>query len=355
VTDTLKLISVTITGNAEAVIGDALASVIGWVDACLVVDTGVTDRTLEVAASVAGDKLVLRHFPWVDDFAAARNFALDAAHDLEADWACIVDTDERLEPRGEDLRARLAATRVNHLLTFHAGRTYQKARFFRLPAVGRFRGATHEVYPAHALGAETLDRCVFWEEAKTPEQLRAKFVRDARLLGAMTLEHPTEPRWHYYLGDTLQNLGYLEAAIVAYRQCSELRGWDEEAAWACYRCAECHCAREQWQAVVDVCAEGLARHGGIAELAWLAGFASLKLGRALHAVGWARSAIALGDYRGAGPSFGRIYFRHVPALWEGPFDVLRFALRALGDEAGADEADRLCIDARAARVAAALV
>jgi len=47
----------------------------------------------------------------------------------------------------------------------------------------------------------------------------------------------------------------------------------------------------------------------------------------------------------------RVGFRHPPGLWEGPYDVLRFALRKIGDDAGADEAERLFLEAKAAREA----
>jgi hypothetical protein len=38
-----------LTGSDGDLIGEALASVVGWVDACLVVDTGAADDTLAVA------------------------------------------------------------------------------------------------------------------------------------------------------------------------------------------------------------------------------------------------------------------------------------------------------------------
>jgi hypothetical protein len=59
----------------------------------------------------------------------------------------------------------------------------------------------------------------------------------------------------------------------------------------------------------------------------------------------------MGHFAGEGASVPRIIFSHPPGLWEGPYDVLRFALRRLGDEAGADEAERLYHEARAAREA----
>ena len=56
-----------------------------------------------------------------------------------------------------------------------------------------------------------------------------------------------------------------------------------------------------------------------------------------------------GTFAGSGAEVPRIGFRHPPALYEGPSDVLRFALRRIGDEAGADEAERLYQEAKAAR------
>ena len=47
-------------------------------------------------------------------------------------------------------------------------------------------------------------------------------------------------------------------------------------------------------------------------------------------------AIANGLFRGRGAQFERIGFRHLPGLYEGPFDVLHWAYQALGnDEAAA--------------------
>src|ERR1700730_17170260 len=101
-TDTVamdKIVSVTLTADSAELIGDALRSVVDWVDFCLVVDTGVTDETLDIARSIAGEKLVVFFFPWIDDFSAARNAGLDRATTLGAEWAMMLDTDERMELR----------------------------------------------------------------------------------------------------------------------------------------------------------------------------------------------------------------------------------------------------------------
>ncbi len=57
----------------------------------IVVDTGSTDRTREIAHSYT-DKVF--HFDWVNDFSAARNFSItQATHD----WILVIDCDEFLE------------------------------------------------------------------------------------------------------------------------------------------------------------------------------------------------------------------------------------------------------------------
>src|SRR5262249_37654888 len=96
---------------------------------------------------------------------------------------------------------------------------------------------------------------------------------------------------------------------------------------------------------------GLARHAGLADLAWQAGFAAYRADRFQQAIYWAEMAIVWGRFRGKGAEVPRIAFRYPPALYEGPYDILRYARRKLGDEAGAEEAERLYLEAEGARTA----
>jgi glycosyltransferase involved in cell wall biosynthesis len=314
-----------------------------------VIDTGVTDGSLQIAREIAGDKYVERKFVWIDDFAAARNFALDTAREIGANWAITVDTDERILPNGLDLREAMQKADVDVLMMHDERREYAKERCFRLPARERFSGPTHESFPAYAVGMRTLERAVFRELGKSPEALRRKFERDATILARHLKQHPDDARWHYYLGESLKNLGSHAEALSAYDACAALRGWNEESAWACYRAAECLIALGRHREAIDRCGLGLARHAGIAELAWLAAFCAYQLGEAVQAVYWARLAIVHGRFEGSGASVPRIGFRNPSALYEGPYDVLRFALRTLGDNAGADAAERSYQNALAAR------
>jgi glycosyltransferase involved in cell wall biosynthesis len=345
----------TMTGNNRDTVGDALRSAVDWVDWCLLVDTGITDDTLDVAREIAGDKLIVRSFSWCNDFSAARNFALAAAAETGADWAVVVDSDERLIPNGVDVRRVLAETTEPVLLATHISGAYTKDRFFRMPAGGEYRGPTHEAfYRTDIFGGATIGVPGFLvdELEKTPEQFRYKRERDLAILKPHTEVVPDEPRWQFYLGDALQGLERYEEAIDAFRACFALGGWDEEGAWAMYRTAECLIALGRLEEALDACATGMTRHSGIAELCWLAGYITLKLNRPVHAVYWARLAIVLGPFEGIGQTISRNGWKYPPGYWEGPYDILRFALRELGDTAEADEAERLyraAVDARKAQ------
>lgn len=67
----------------------------------VLVDTGSTDRTVEIASRYT-DKIY--HFKWVNDFSAARNYALSKA---ENDWILSIDCDEYAEGFDSDALLKL--------------------------------------------------------------------------------------------------------------------------------------------------------------------------------------------------------------------------------------------------------
>ncbi len=81
-----------IARDEEATIGMAIKSVLALVDEVIVVDTGSLDNT-RIIAEGYGAKVF--DVPWEDDFAAARNAALDQA---TSQWVLVLDADEFLEP-----------------------------------------------------------------------------------------------------------------------------------------------------------------------------------------------------------------------------------------------------------------
>lgn len=328
----MKLVSVTLSGNNETIIEDCLRSAVDYVDQMILIDTGISDNTIENAKSIAGDKLVVKQYTWINDFADARNFALACAQEEGASWAMMLDTDERmiLNPE-ESFRKMLEstdslATKPNVVMVHVIDKSYCKERFFRLPVTERYVGPTHETYPGYKVGAVITSVGKFTELPKTEAQYEKKFRRDYEILKSYVKTHPNDARWFYYLGDTCKNLGNYREAIDCYEACFKINGWDEESAWSCFRAAECHVLLKEHQKAIEILARGLARHPAIPEIYWLAGWCSFQLGHFVKAEYWARIAIAVGNHEGIAREIPRIGFRVPVGQWEGPYDVLRWAL-----------------------------
>lgn len=317
------IVSTTISGNSEAIIGDALKSVIPYVDLCLVVDTGITDNTLKVARETCGDKLRVLFIDWKNDFAYARNAALEWAESLGADWALTIDTDERLVIN-ETRCSTLEFATSDVILVFDEYRAYAKDRYIRLPrnSADKWVGRVHEAYVTHPGCRKKIAHEVAIKEIpKTPEQLKAKFERDLVILTEMVKETPDDARWWFYLGETEKWLG-MRGAYDSFENCATLTGWDEEEAWANYRLAELHAIDGMYAGAINQCTVALSAHPGFAEAAWLAGWCSYQLGNYRNAVYWARIAKTIVYTEKELP---RIGFRHLPAYCDGPADVERHA------------------------------
>lgn len=80
-----------IVKNEEKVLARCLDSLEGLYDEAIIVDTGSTDKTKEIAKKYT-DKIY--DFAWVNDFSAARNFAMSKA---TCDYIYMADADEVID------------------------------------------------------------------------------------------------------------------------------------------------------------------------------------------------------------------------------------------------------------------
>lgn len=226
-----------IARNEEAMLPGCLASVRGAVDAIVVVDTGSTDRTRELAR--AAGALVLDR-PWDDDFAAPRNLALEHA---TGGWVLVLDADERLAPgAGAALRAALPQAGFDlGFLRFHnasrtdaaageilsgaarAGAPYLLPRLMRRLPDLRFRGIVHENVndwaAAHGNRWRALPvEVVHLGYVRELEGSLAKRDRNLALLRRrMALEPDDVTAYGYVAQELLQRGEVAEAEAVAAR------------------------------------------------------------------------------------------------------------------------------------------
>ncbi|MGV3617822.1 MAG: tetratricopeptide repeat protein [Fimbriimonas sp.] len=152
----VRITACLIAKNEAANLPRCLQSLHGLVDQIVVVDTGSTDETVVIAESYGA---IVGHFEWRNDFAAARNAALDLA---SGDWILWIDADEELD-RASAAALRRAVVRP-HIGGFdieivnlvddrpNGGHIlhYPMRLFRRHPGI-RFTGAIHEqIQPAVA-------------------------------------------------------------------------------------------------------------------------------------------------------------------------------------------------------------
>src|SRR3954454_5229515 len=151
-----------IVKDEEEMLPRTLEAIRSAVDEIVVVDTGSTDRTVEIAESFGAKVL---HHEWTGDFAAARNVSIEAA---SGDWIVWLDADEVLvaedapklrELTGQTWREASYLVETNFTGDIEDGTavTHNALRVFRNRPEYRFEGRLHEQM-AHNLPGYLAER-----------------------------------------------------------------------------------------------------------------------------------------------------------------------------------------------------
>ena len=138
-----------IVKDEEEMLPRTLEAIKPAVDEMIVVDTGSTDRTVEIAESFGAKVL---HHEWTGDFSAARNVSIEAA---SGDWIVWLDADEVLVAEdagelrklvGQTWREAFYLVETNFTGDIEDGTavTHNALRVFRNRPEYRFRGRLHE-------------------------------------------------------------------------------------------------------------------------------------------------------------------------------------------------------------------
>lgn len=209
---------VLIARNESASICRCLDSVRPWVDRMLVLDTGSTDNTVQLAQT-AGARV--EHFTWVDDFAAARNHALALA---QSDWNLVLDADEWVSHGGEELAALrgvrpnfTGSIRIDSYFNNDGNQSCASSWLSRvLPHGVRYAGRIHE-QPVHDLDVCRLPVHV-GHSGYDVQALQAKQGRNAALLERALLDQPGDAYLLYQLGKDHSVYERFEAAAQCFEQ-----------------------------------------------------------------------------------------------------------------------------------------
>ena len=228
-----------IVRNEEARLADCLASVEGFADEMVVVDTGSTDGTVAIAEA-AGARV--EHIDWPGDFAPARNTGLTF---LSGDWVLVLDADERLRPEViPALKALMAQpdVLVINLLRYEIGAAMAPyssvSRLFRRHPAIRWSRPYHSMIDDSV--RDLLERESHWRIAACGEpallhdgyrpELLAGSDKADRLRQAMQAEldaQPGDPYASAKLGGLLISEGNHAQAIALLRRALEQNAMED--------------------------------------------------------------------------------------------------------------------------------
>lgn len=230
-----------IVKNEEAVIGRCLESVNKIVDEINIVDTGSTDRTKEIVAEYTER---IFHFTWIEDFAAARNFAFQQA---TTDYILCLDADDVFLEQDQEaflklknmLDSNIDAVSMNYNLAFdqenNVMSSLRRYRLVKREKDFKWIGAAHEYL-------EVYGNLYHSDVAVSHMPLSHDSERNLRIYENLASSGKEfSPRDLFYYANELVDHGKIEKAIEYYlRFLKTKQGWVEGNIRACNKLADCY-------------------------------------------------------------------------------------------------------------------
>lgn len=226
-----------ITKNEEAVIERCLKSLQPFDAEIIVIDTGSTDNTKEIAAKYA----TVYDFKWIDDFAAARNFSFSKC---TREWLLWCDSDDVMLPEDIEKIKKLDLSNLDMVLFDYEyahdeyGRsicTVPRERLVRRSLNVKWEGEIHEIMPLRGRHIYRPDiKIHHYKQAGTSE-------RNLKILENIVKSNPQNTRNTYYLGKEYADAGMIDKAIPVLKKCIKKKDiWWEDKYAAYQYLANCY-------------------------------------------------------------------------------------------------------------------
>ena len=225
-TKDIKISACMMVKNEEEMLPRCLNSIKHLIDELIVVDTGSTDKTIEIAESF-GAKIY--HHPWENNFSKHRNQSLGYA---TGDWILLVDADEELNAyhlKKDDLKKFLnKAPNALHCYLIkvldknRSGKVVsatESIRIFRTHVGIQYKGIVHN--KLHYSGKVShLDLQLFhYGYALSDSQMQAKYKRTSGLLFKRIEKDPQDYDAYFYLYQVHSEMQEKQKAVEYAEEC----------------------------------------------------------------------------------------------------------------------------------------
>ena len=232
-----------IVKNESKIIYRLFDSVIKWIDCYCICDTGSTDDTVNKiveyfkSKNIPG-KVVVEQFK---DFSHNRNFSLQACNGM-SDYVLLLDADMVFHPNENVFSKKMLTHDVYHIYQGSNDFYYKNLRIVKNNGHYSYLGVTHEYinFPENTVCATFEKNVVFINDVGDGGSKGNKYVRDVELLTRGITENPKNDRYHFYLANTLKDMGQNDEAIEMYKRRIALGGWNQEIWYSYYKIGTCY-------------------------------------------------------------------------------------------------------------------
>ncbi len=205
-------------------IGRVLNDARSFCDELIVVDTGSTDQTVNIATQHGA---TVFHYPWIDDFSAARNYSFDCCN---GDWIIWLDADDVI-PESEQQKLLELKQTLNDFLDAVSIRYHRifspegecilsthRHRLIRKSPHLRWKYPIHEcvvgIQPEKCL----TDERIYIEHRPLEDKQAQKKDRNLKILEKLIRQGERSPRMLYYYANELLDHERYQDAITYYNQ-----------------------------------------------------------------------------------------------------------------------------------------
>lgn len=231
-----------IVKNEELVLGRILSQMSNIADEIIIVDTGSNDNTKEIARQYTS---LVFDFPWIQDFAAARNFACSKA---SMDYWMWLDADDVVRPAQQkkllDLKRTLSHSTDIVMMKYLTGFddkgnvtfSYYRERLMKNNRGFVWKGKVHEaVTPSGVILHSDIE--IEHRKQQTGDPDRNLAIYETMISNGESLE----PRHQFYYGRELYYHKQYEKAIAIFEHfLDEDDGWVENKIDACLQLSRCY-------------------------------------------------------------------------------------------------------------------
>ncbi len=225
----IKISACMMVKNEEEMLPRCLNSIKHLIDELIIVDTGSTDKTVEIAQSF-GAKIY--HHPWENNFSKHRNQSLSYA---TGDWILLIDADEELNAyqlKKNEFKALLAKAPKDlncYLIKVldknrKGGITSatESIRIFRNRVGIKYVGIVHNRLSYSGKAGHLKLELFHYGYALSDEQMQAKYRRTSGLLFKRIEQDPNDFDAYFYLFQVHSEMDEKEKAIQYAARCLEL-------------------------------------------------------------------------------------------------------------------------------------